>query len=233
MRHNLILAVLATSLVLLPIIAGCGTVNINLQTTVKPSGDFTQQFKIEGTGMMGSLLGGSETIQSFKQEGWKVTTERSTDSVSLIATKEFRWNENIVIPSLDGEEIALKNLSSHVRDYIVLKDYLFEVTIPGNPTGTVGTETGTEYEELAKLMLKGMFNMSWTLTLPGKIVESNADTIEDNSATWYFDIDSLEKDHYMTVHSRYINWPVIGGIVAAIVAGLGIFFFIRARRLTR
>lgn len=84
-----------------------------------------------------------------------------------------------------------------------------------------------------KEALKEMFTMSWTISLPGKIVKSNADVIQGGSATWCFDIDSFEQDRYTEVHTRYTNWPVIGGLLGvifiALAGGLGMTF-IRKRR---
>ena len=78
-------------------------------------------------------------------------------------------------------------------------------------------------------MLQSMFYMSWTLDLPGKIIETNADEYDEDSATWYFDVESLTRDRYMMVETRYIRWPVIGIIAGIVVVGLLLFFIIRRR----
>ena len=85
---------------------------------------------------------------------------------------------------------------------------------------------GNDFADLGQEMVESMFNISWTFTLPGKITNSNADLVEGNSATWYFDIDTMENDRYLMVQSTYINWPLIIGIIAGGIAGFLYYRFI-------
>jgi hypothetical protein len=225
MKIKMIILILAIFL-LSVVIAGCGTLDMNFHTIVKPSGDFTQQIKIEGSGMLGELLEEMETEETIKQEGWEITTKRTEDSIILTGTKDFRRDE----PMIFGNETMMENVTYRVNDNLFIKEYFYEVTIPGG--GPIGAGTEDEFSELGDAMLEDMFNLSWTFTLPGKITKSNADVVEGNSATWYLDIESFENDHYLMVQSKLINWPVIAGIGAGVVIiiGLIIFFIVRARR---
>jgi hypothetical protein len=40
----------------------------------------------------------------------------------------------------------------------------------------------------------------------------------------------MTEGRYMMVHSRYTNWPVIGGIIAAVVVVLALVIFFLMRR---
>jgi hypothetical protein len=205
-RYLKLLLILQLVLALFPL--GCGTVSIDLYTKVKPTGDVRQQVQISGTGMMGNLVVSSDIIQEFKKDGWEVTTSHSEGSASLIATKDFQ------------------DAVFYEKDRLVYKEYYFEVTIPGT---AIGLEEQDEFAELGKAMMKSVFNMSWTLDLPGRIVETNADVHDDESATWYFDVESVETGRYMMVHTRYINWVAIGIIAGVILIGVVLFLVIRRR----
>jgi len=225
MKSKALILVMTVFLLLL-VAAGCGTLEVNFHTIVKSSGDITQEIKLEGSGMLGEFIEEFETEETVEQEGWEITTKRDEDSISLIATKDFRRDESMIF----GDETIMENVSSRVTDNLFIKEYLYEVNIPGG--GPMSTGNEDEFAELGELMLEDMFKLSWTFTLPGKITSSNADEVEGNSATWYFDVDSFENDRYLLVQSRYINWPVIAGIGAGvlIIIGLIIFFVVRARR---
>jgi len=231
-RASIVRAVLIAFLTLILIIpfmsAGCGSVDVNIHTTIKPSGDFIQELRLKGSGMMGAALTTPETIESLKKEGWQVTTERSGDSVSLVATKQFKKGESVTMPDFSKQGTGLKQVKFDVKNFIAFKEYFLEMTLPASPIDTAGGQ----YAELTKSMLKSMFSMSWTLSLPGNIVETNADAVQDNSATWYFDVDSLAKDRYMMVHTRYVNWPIIGIIAGVVVVGVGLFILFVVRRRT-
>jgi len=218
------------TLLIIVFLASCGTVSVDLHTKVQPSGDFTQQVKIEGTEMMGNLVVSQEIIQKFKREGWEVDTSRSGNTASLVATKDFEEGEDVVIPSFseDSSDFSFKNEVFYIKDRFVFKEYYYEVTIPETPLDAIAGND--EFATLGLAVLQSMFNMSWTLDLPGKIVETNADKYGDESATWYFDIESLTRDRYLTVHTKYINWAVIGAIVGVIVVGLILFVAVKRRR---
>lgn len=229
MRQKIILVFLAISLLLLSVMVGCGTLDVNLHTTVKSSGDLVQQIRLEGSGMMGNLLDDSEFTEELEQGGWTITTERSEDSVSVTSTKNFRWDEPIIF----DEESILEDVSYRVSNRILVKDYFFEATLPGEgPVGTMFEGEEGEFEELGGVLLEDMLNISWTVTLPGNIVESNADTFEGDSAIWYFDIEPLEGDRYLTAYSRETNWAVIGGIIAAVLVVLALVIYLLVRRKT-
>ncbi|HEY83297.1 MAG TPA: hypothetical protein G4O01_08455 [Dehalococcoidia bacterium] len=225
-RYLKLLLILQLVLALFPL--GCGTVSIDLYTKVKPTGDVRQQVQISGTGMMGNLVVSSDIIQEFKKDGWEVTTSHSEGSASLIATKDFEEGEEIAIPGFgeDSSEISFQDAVFYEKDRLVYKEYYFEVTIPGT---AIGLEEQDEFAELGKAMMKSVFNMSWTLDLPGRIVETNADVHDDESATWYFDVESVETGRYMMVHTRYINWVAIGIIAGVILIGVVLFLVIRRR----
>jgi len=248
MRQALIVALLALFLLL---IAGCGTVDVNLHTTVKPSGDLIQEFRIEGSGIIGTLMTGPAFAEDFRKEDWQVEIEKSAGRTSLVATKHFKQGESVVIPSpsLEGEEMSapketfLEDLDFEVRNGLLTKEYFFEMTLPGSSAESPSTEAkdeftefGAEFEEMIEEAVQGMFSMSWTVTLPGQIVETNADSSEGSSATWYFDIDSLERGRHMMIRTRYLNWPALGGLIAVILAAMaggGVFWLMRKRQAKR
>ena len=52
-------------LILSLLLVGCGELNIDIQTTIKPSGDAIMELKLEGTGMMSELVAGGEFTGSI------------------------------------------------------------------------------------------------------------------------------------------------------------------------
>jgi hypothetical protein len=230
MRQRIVLAVLTASLLALSVMTGCGTLAMDLHTTVKTSGDIIQEIRFEGTGMMATMLEEADFTADFEQDGWVLDVERMDDSVIVTATGSFTLDEDIIIPQVEGGPALTEGFSARVEDGLLSKNFFIEVDVLGSED-----ELGNEDEELDEMfsgMLEGMFDISWTITLPGNIVESKADIVEGSSATWNFDINSLTSGFYLMVHSQYKNWPVIGGIIAGVVVVLALvaFFFIRRRR---
>jgi hypothetical protein len=85
-------------------------------------------------------------------------------------------------------------------------------------------------DDIISQLLGGFFSMSWSITLPGEITESNADSIQDSTATWIFDIGSLDQDQEIAVHSRLINWPFIAGTSAGLLVLTGVVVFLVLRK---
>jgi len=242
MRRYIAVAALAIFSLLLSVIAGCDMLDLDLKldldysTTVKASGDIIQEIRCEITGMTGTmleeigLLEGSDFTADFEQDGWALDVERTDDSVIVTATGSFTMDEDIIIPQVEGGPAFTEGFSVRVEDGLLSKKYFAEFNAAESGDELIGEGGGLG--GFTDMMLGDMFDFSWTITLPGKIVESNADSVEGSSATWDFDIDSLSSGLNLTVHSQYTNWPVIGGIIAGVVVVLVLaaFFFIRRRR---
>jgi len=231
MRRYIVLTGLTVFLMLMSIIVGCGTLYIDLHTTVKTSGDIIQEIRFEGSGVIATMLEEPDFTADFEQDGWELDIERTGDAVIVTATSSFTLDEDIIIPQVEGGPAFTEGLSIRFEEGLLSKNYFVEVDIPASEEES-GDEVG-ELDEMFSGMLEGIFDISWKITLPYKIVESNADIVEDSSVTWDLDLDSLVSGRYLMVHSQYTNWSVISGIIAGVVVVLALiaFFFFRRRRI--
>lgn len=233
MRRRIVLAGLTAFLILMSVIVGCGTLVIDFDTTVKASGDIIQEIRFEGTGMMATMMEEDDFAAGFGfggEEGWVFDIERTDDSVVMTATGYYALDKNgNVSPVEDGPDWP-EEFSLRFEEGLLSKNYFIEVDVSGSEE-ELEEEVG-ELDETVSAMLEDMFDISWTITLPGKIVESNADFIEGSSATWDFNYNTLISGRFLTVHSQSTNWPVIGGIIAGVVVVLALvaFLFIRRKR---
>ena len=232
-KKRLIIPGVAVLALLLPLLAGCGQIDVNLHTTIKPSGDLVQEVRFTGSGMMAGFLDDAEAIGDLETEGWEVTIERTANSSTLTASREFSVDEVLAIPDLSGDETALENYDFSVRNYFLFTDYIIEVILPGNPVDIPTDDlTGLDGfdDDIISQLLQGLFSMSWSITLPGEITESNADSIQDSTATWFFDIGSLDQNQGIAVRSRLINWPFIAGTSAGLLVLAGVVTFLVLRK---
>ena len=234
---------LTAALAGLVLLAGCGTLDMQLQTDVKASGDYTQSVVITATGAFAKSFDGTEDMADMTGEGWEVSTSRSGDSVTVSAVKDFTPDDPFFLPDSTGTDTASPVLDIERQNYFVFTDYRFTVNIPADPQamgledmgelGDLGDLGGlgefgdpSQYDALMLNLLKDMFTMSWTVNMPGAIKSSNADSVNGSSATWNFDITTLSEGGVMTAEVRVINWSFIGGAAAFIVilAVLGVIF---------
>jgi len=238
MRQRVVLVVVAIFLLLLSVVTGCEmldldfTLNVDYHTTVKISGDIIQDIRLEITGMTDTMLEEAGFSEGFPLggEGWDVETESTDDSVIITATGHYILDEDGNISQVEGGPEVPEVLSVRIEGGLLSTKYFAEINVTQSGIGELGE--GGEFGELAGIMLGDIFHFSWTITLPGSVVESNADIVEGGSATWVFDFDSLSSGFDMTMQSQYTNWPVIGGIIAGVVVVLVlvVFFIIRRRR---
>jgi hypothetical protein len=59
-----------------------------------------------------------------------------------------------------------------------------------------------ELEAQITEMLKELFQMSWTVKIPGEIVETNADEVSERGATWNLPFDRLEQGMELLIVSH-------------------------------
>jgi len=200
------------------LMAGCGRVDVGIHTTIKSNGDITQQLNITASGMMGSLMSTSMNSIDFQNQGWEVETKQSGDSVSLIATKNFKNDDdlnNIFGPQSGEGSLSVKDSKLDIKNYFIMKDFVFKTTLPGVPAESLIGSNDSDL--MSESMINSTLGITWAITLPGNIVETNADNKDGNTATWNFNYSSLQNDREITVHSRYIAWSIIIGIIAGIL----------------
>lgn len=117
--------------------------------------------------------------EQAKEEGHASLRESFMSNVSEEMEDKVTYNEkwngdsvSIIIES-KGQPLEGGNLSIHREgDYLVYEDN-FE-----------SGERQEEPDEYTKQMLSG-FALHYYLEMPGKIVEANANTVEDNKAEWH------------------------------------------------
>lgn len=238
-RHIPVPVVMAIILSLLLVLTGCGTLDIGFDTTVKPSGAIIQKVRMEASGMMAEMLTAGDLGFDSDTEGWQISIDVGEDSVTAIATRSFSSVDSIAMPGSEGEETIIEDISFRSQGSLWAKDYFFEATVPGSGIDLGELDLGEEFDqfltgEIIDMFLEDFLSVSWTITMPGDIVDSNADIVEGNSATWELGIPGLGTDTRMAVQSRATNWPLIAGLsaVAAVLLGLVIFltiFFITRR----
>jgi hypothetical protein len=223
--HRLILKiVIAIPLVIAGLLtASCGTVDMNLHTEVKPSGAVIQEVSIATTGMMTELVD-AEFAADLEGQGWETKRTTSGETTILTGTKKFSKGETIAVLDLIEQDQS-DNFKLKIENYLVIKDYYFELTLPEDTS--MESELSDEDELIDTDLLESMFTLSWTVTMPGKIQETNADSVSGNSATWDFSFSSLDSGRYMMLHSRYINWLVIGIAAGCVVVVLLVVFLLR------
>lgn len=214
---------ITASIISLVLLCCCGRLDINLRTNVTAQGDVIQEVATTGSGKMGEYLRNNYNSQGYSKEGWQANIQENADSVTVTQKKVFKPGETTLLPSTSTK--TLTGVDFHVDNYIVVKEYILSFTIPGSPP--TKETTPNQYTQWAQDLVNSMFGMSWTITLPGEILQTNADVIKDNSATWKFNAQSLQKDRYLMIKSRYIDWVMIVIICCGVIAGLWVITYIR------
>jgi hypothetical protein len=231
LRHKtakILIITIAAGLILL---AGCGTLDMKLETDITSSGNYTQKVIITATGAIGESLvaeGGSEEMTA---EGWEVNQTLSGDTVTLTASKDFSQEDPFFLPDATGTGADSPVLDIQRQNYFLFTNYSFIVNIPSDPEALGLEATVGEYDDLTLGMLKNMFTMSWTVNMPGEITSSNAEVVSGSSATWNFDVDTLSQGGMMTAEVRVIHWAVVAGLAAfVLILAIASLMFFRRRR---
>jgi DNA-directed RNA polymerase subunit RPC12/RpoP len=228
-RKFLVKIVIALELLIAALLTiGCGTVDMNVHTRVKPSGDIIQELSIATTGMMTALID-SEFAADLESQGWEVERTTSGETTTVVATRKYSKNEPVTVPGL-LEQDQSDYFKLHVKNYVVIKDYYLELTLPEDTSfesELPDEELDGEDEIFSEEMMESMFKFSWTVTLPGKIMETNADEVSGSSATWNLPYSSMGSGQYMMLRSRYINWMVIGIIAGCVILAVLLVFLLK------
>lgn len=193
-------------LVAVTVLAGC--VSISVYTRVDADG-MIDQYRQEVTtnAYVYSLLEASANQSGYSsvEEYWKAEGITSGD---IPLTYREEWdNDNVTMIFESSEPIS--------------PDTLEDVTIT-RTDGFLVFEQESEAavsDENLTAGLEEVFAISYYLEMPGPIIESNADLVEDNSAEWHYNTSGYE-GYYMYAKSELPPSTPGFGVVCALAAGL-------------
>lgn len=221
------ISALALALFLLTILAlaACGRINADIHTTFKPSGLIVQKISLTGSGQMGTSLSNTFPLQTYIGNGWLINVTTEDGSTTLTATRVFRKEDisNIAAAFIKSQQgsPSIKDPVFTITDNFFIKYYSLSFTIPPMTPDTIDVNAGQQWSQVGEAVLDEMFSLSWSITLPGQITATNADSYQRDTAIYKFNYSSLKNGRQIMVESKYIDWPliliVIGGLIVVIL----------------
>ncbi|MFW6186298.1 MAG: hypothetical protein ACOC5C_06410 [Halobacteriota archaeon] len=211
MRCRLILGLI---IVVAIVVSGCMTVSIH--SKVNKDGDIDNyRMVINTSSMVYSILS-----EQAKEEGYASLRESFMSNVSeemegkVTYDEEWSGDSVSIIVESKGQPLEGGKLSIYKEgDYLVYDD------------STFSSEDGQEeLNEYGKQMLSG-FALHYYLEMPGKIVEANANTIEDNKAEWHltgadaFDARIYAKSEIPTIPGFEVLMGLFALMIGLVVIG--------------
>ncbi len=217
--------ILALLLVTILALAACGRIDADIHTTFKPSGLIVQKISLTGSGQMGTSLSNAFPLQTYISNGWLVEVTSEGGFTTVSATRVFRKEDisNIAAAFIRSEQGAsnIKDPVFTITDNFFIKYYSLSFTIPPMSPDAIDVGTAEQWSKMGEAALDSMFGLSWSITLPGQITTTNADSYQRDTATYKFNYSSLKNGRQIMVQSRYVDWPliliVLGGLVAVIL----------------
>jgi hypothetical protein len=192
--------------------AGC-KMSMNMETTVLPSIEMDQSVTMKFEGFPEESL---QDLQSedaaMAKDGWtqEVTTEG--DTVVMRAYKHLQ-NGDELFPPGKGDDSPKPRYDLQVADTPEYREYSLSILVPADesaasPTPTevaIDPEVDPEMAEFGAEMARAMadmFEFSWTINLPGEVVDTNADVRTEKGGTWVFAMDQTQQDRELKLVSR-------------------------------
>jgi hypothetical protein len=243
----LILGSLLSMLLLVPLVAGCGGVEMEMETIVEPSGELKHKMTIVIGEDMAQSMNMEDIEGFFEVDGFTMSIEQEGSNILYVYKLEDRWDNYLDIGFFDDQEATINDLKLRVQDNFITRDFYLESAMSANDMSLIEDELMAEFEAaegefselgLGDMGLDGMglelfaslFSINWVFTMPGDIIESNASHSEGNSAYWDIDIFAMEADQTFSIHSRVINWGIVGGISGVLLLIIILIALIVTRR---
>ncbi|MCI0439214.1 MAG: hypothetical protein L0177_08810 [Chloroflexi bacterium] len=198
---------------LMMLVAGCGTLSVDLATSVESEESFSHTMTITAEGLMAEMMQGELDLSDLQSQGWEASVARDGDRWTLTASGTFAGEQARQFSETSGEDDIFegfkieKTETGDAIEYRIslrleaAEDAASDVT--GDAT-TPGAE-GDPFAQLGEAMLQSIadtITVSWELTAPGEIVETNADTFESNKATWDLNLLDFEETTELYAVSR-------------------------------
>jgi hypothetical protein len=222
-RHWLALLILASALAT----TGCGRLLFNFTTDIRSADEISQEISMQAEGFFAEMMRESEQADQPEDEGWTVQTESYTDEadqdvyivrLSRVASAEELESKQLPVPgATEGQE---PEVDFNVTPGPEFTEYRLRILFPPSPKPSALTSVRPEpdapqltpeptpdpalqeLEAQITEMLKELFQMSWTVKIPGEIVETNADEVSERGATWNLPFDRLEQGMELLIVSH-------------------------------
>jgi LPXTG-motif cell wall-anchored protein len=199
---------------------------INIDTTVKANGDVTQKINMETISHRLTVEQVEGWFDSLKQEGWEVTATTSSGVVTLAAEKEFSKNEfQSYIPSYQMVTSSLE-----VKNYIVYKKYILNISLRALVVDEEGAVQDSLLQIIDLALTEQRLTTSWTINMPGTIIDTNANEIIGNSATWDIDEENISQGVPFIIVSTSAYWPGIAGVMCGMILIVALLLIKKRRK---
>jgi len=219
---------LGTIVSILILTSGC--LDMAVTTSVNPTGDIEKyQISLTMTGAVYSMMdeAAKQTgYSSFKDSILHPRTTTSGLNTELDYQEQWSKEDNRVTVTLTAKhpnEVKSGNGVSVERsgDYLIFRQEM----------STQTPSTGSSSESPYAGQFEKMFSVSYYLTMPGEIIESNADTINGNTAEWHRTTTKMPSVYAKSKISLLPGYTLIGiGALGLVGFGLFIVGFQRRRR---
>lgn len=200
-------ALLSLSVVLLLLLAGCAQVSVNSTVTADQRIE-EYRMDIETSRMVYGLLKDAAEEEGHDSIGDSLLSDIDRSRVGEVTYDEEFDGDSVtmMITMTDFSPSASGNISVTKEDgFIIYEDLTFIEE---------GTQSDVEYNITSGLAV------DYTLTMPGKIVESNADSVDGNTAEWHATGSDAFSDTRIYAKSE-ISSGLLGDLVGVI---LGVSF---------
>jgi hypothetical protein len=191
------------------LLAGC--VDVEVKTTIRPDGSGKQSWQFTSTALLATRV--REQIE--RNPFFKRTKAKITD--------EFKEGDYILHADLEFSEIT--DLEDNFRSINFEKKGIFHTTYVYTETWKHSFDQGGLIPQQAQGLVPITLKLS--VELPGKIVDSNAETVEGSTAQWSMPITDLVQSKTFRVVSQRWNLFVLLPVLFLGLAGLaGLGFFV-------
>ncbi len=167
------------------LLIGCGTVTMELTTSIRGPDDIRHNIAITATGAMANLMQSTFDADEMQRLGWdEVNLTREGENLTIQASGVF---------TLEEIQLARDQEGSGLDGFIVTIDEtdektVYRVSIELESDTSDQSEPEEELDEAMKAMLTGTMLILWELEMPGTITDSNADTVDGATASWVVDL---------------------------------------------
>lgn len=179
----------------------CGTLSVDLETKVESETAFEHRIEMRATGMFAEMILENPDFGAGGLGGdFDFDIER--DGEFVIVTGEGKFSGEEARRGL-AENPSFGIETTDTSSYIEYR-VSFNLEDLAEDSEDVGPDEDL-FEEFGKELIESMahmFTLDWTVEVPGTIVETNARSHEDNTATWHANLSDLADAKEFYVVSR-------------------------------
>ena len=178
------------------LVLACGTITIRIDTEVQDETEIKHNFEMEASGPIAMLAAEEWDPNEFDDFDGHCNTDIDEANEKISVSCKYISQEDLSVAEIGDEGLLVEVIKGDLGD-----KWEYRATMPNSFSATKEELEDNPFAEGMTMDAIIKFRLHWTVEMPGEIVESNANTYKEGTASFTAKLDD-ERENFVVVSQQ-------------------------------